>query len=137
VCRTARTAACFCVVLTLETESFFAGALRGTGLAAALLVFAAGLDRVAALAVAFLAGRALDAPRAVDFEAVARVAFGLDGDFAFTARFALFAAGLAFERDVDRLKPFVRLLLMGGISKGCSPEASSRRNVRSLPYVRL
>ena len=61
----------------------------------------------------------------------------MDGDFAFTARFALFAAGLAFERDVDRLKPFVRLLLMGGISKGCSLDASSRRNVRSLPHARL
>jgi hypothetical protein len=45
---------------------------------------------------------------------------GLEGDFALTARFALFAAGLAFERDVDRLNPFVRLLLMGGFSKGCS-----------------
>jgi len=55
------------------------------------------------------------------------VALGLEGDFAFTARFALFAAGLAFERDVDRLNPFVRLLLMTRFSKGCSPEASSRK----------
>ena len=55
------------------------------------------------------------------------MALGLEGDFALTARFALFAAGLAFERDVDRLNPFVRLLLMGGFSKGCSPEVSSRK----------
>ena len=39
---------------------------------------------------------------------------GLEADFVLTARFALFAAGLTFERDVDRLKPFVRLLLMVG-----------------------
>jgi len=30
-----------------------------------------------------------------------------------TARFAVFAVGFAFERDAERLKPFVRLLLMG------------------------
>ena len=49
---------------------------------------------------------------------MARLAFGLDDDFALTARFAVFAAaGLALEREADRLKPFVRLLLMGGISK--------------------
>jgi hypothetical protein len=59
--------------------------------------------------------------------AVALLALGLEGDFALTARFALFAAGLAFERDVDRLNPFVRLLLMGGFSKGCSLDASSRK----------
>jgi hypothetical protein len=52
----------------------------------------------------------------------------LEADFVLTARFALFAAGLTFERDVDRLRPFVRLLLMGGISKGCSPLASSPWN---------
>jgi hypothetical protein len=40
---------------------------------------------------------------------------GFADDFAFTVRFAVFAvAGLAFEREADRLKPFVRLLLMGG-----------------------
>jgi hypothetical protein len=48
--------------------------------------------------------------------AVALLALGLEGDFALTARFALFA-GFAFERDVDRLKPFVRLLLMCGSQK--------------------
>jgi hypothetical protein len=48
--------------------------------------------------------------------AEALLALGLDGDFALTARLALFA-GFAFERDVDRLKPFVRLLLMCGSQK--------------------
>ena len=94
-----------------------AAALRATVFDAAFLVFAVGFD----LAAVFLAGRAFVADRA-DLAAAALVALGLDGDFAFTARFALFAAGLAFERDVDRLNPFVRLLLMGGFSKGCSPE---------------
>ena len=118
----ARTAACFCVVLTLETTLFFAGAaLRAKGFAAAFFGFVVALD----FAAAFLAGWSFaadfDAVRA-DLAAVALVALGLEGDFALTARFALFAAGLAFERDVDRLNPFVRLLLMGGFSKGCSPE---------------
>ena len=120
--RIARTAACFCVVLTLETTGFLAAAtLRATGFGAAFRVLGLGFAAV------FLAGRALAADRADDFVAAALVALGLEGDFAFTARFALFAAGLAFERDVDRLNPFVRLLLMGGFSKGCSPEASSRK----------
>jgi hypothetical protein len=91
-------------------------ALRATGFGAAFLVFAAGLD----FAVVFLAGRSFAVDRADDLAAAALVALGLEGDFALTARFALFAAGLAFERDVDRLNPFVRLLLMGGFSKGCS-----------------
>lgn len=117
---TARTAACFCVNLTLETTGFLAAAtLRATGFGAAFLVLAVGFDLVAV----FLAGRALTAGRADDLAAAALVALGLEGDFAFTARFALFAAGLAFERDVDRLNPFVRLLLMGGFSKGCSPRS--------------
>jgi len=100
--------------------------LRATGLGAAFFVFAVGLDEDLVWAV-FLAGRTLAADRADDLAAAALVALGLEGDFAFTARFALFAAGLAFERDVDRLNPFVRLLLMTGFSKGCSPEASSRK----------
>src|ERR1044072_4872713 len=118
--RTARTAACLCVVLTLETAAtFLAGvALRATGFGAAFLVFAVGRG----FAAAFLVGRSFAADRADDLAALARLALGLEGDFALTARFALFAAGLAFERDVDRLNPFVRLLLMGGFSKGCSPE---------------
>jgi hypothetical protein len=111
--------------LTLETAATFfaAAALRATGFAAAFLVFAAGRD----FAAVFFAGRSFAADRADDLAAAALVALGLEGDFAFTARFALFAAGLAFERDVDRLNPFVRLLLMGGFSKGCLPEVSSRK----------
>ncbi|HKG98159.1 MAG TPA: hypothetical protein VKA97_10110, partial [Pyrinomonadaceae bacterium] len=74
-------------------------------------------------AAAFFAVRGLTAAlRATGFALVALLALGLAEDFALTARFAFFAAaGLAFEREADRLKPFVRLLLMGGISKGCSP----------------
>jgi hypothetical protein len=115
--RTARTAACFCVFLTLETATFLAAAaLRATGFGAVFFGFALALD----LAAAFLAGRSFAVDRADDLAAAALVALGLEGDFAFTARFVLFAAGLAFDRDVDRLNPFVRLLLMGGFSKGCS-----------------
>ena len=132
--RTARTAACFCVVLTLETVTFLAAVLRATGFGAAFFVLTAGL----ALAEVFLAARGLAAAlRASGLAAVALFALGLDGDFALTARFVLFAAGLTFDRDADRLKPFVRLLLMGGISKGCSPEASSRGLPASLPQTRL
>jgi hypothetical protein len=110
--------------LTLETAGFLVAAVfRATGFAAAFRDFAAGLD----FAAVFLAGRSFAADRADDLAAAALVAVGLEGDFALTARFALFAAGLAFERDVDRLNPFVRLLLMGGFSKGCSPEVSSRK----------
>ena len=97
--------------MTLETETFFAVALRATGFGTAFFVFTAALG----LAEVFLARRGLAAAlRASGLAAVARLALGLDGDFALTARFALFAAGLTFDRDVDRLKPFVRLLLMVG-----------------------
>jgi hypothetical protein len=100
--------------LTLElTESFFAAALRATGFGAALLALTAGL----ALAATFFAP-ALSGLRAGGFAAVARFALGLVEDFALTARFAV---GLSFERDADRLNPFVRLLLMCGSQKGCSP----------------
>jgi hypothetical protein len=68
------------------------------------------------LAAVFLAAVGLAAFRADVLVAVALLAFGLEGDFALTARFALFA-GFAFERDVDRLNPFVRLLLMCGSQK--------------------
>ena len=109
----ARTAACFCVVLTLDTAAVFLGAvLRATVFEAAFLVLATGLD----FAVTFLAAVSLAAFLPDDLAAVALWALGLDGDFALTARFALFA-GFAFERDVDRLKPFVRLLLMCGSQK--------------------
>ncbi|HEX2270166.1 MAG TPA: hypothetical protein VHH35_11550, partial [Pyrinomonadaceae bacterium] len=80
----------------------------------------AAVFRAAAFAVLRVAG----------FAALARVAFGLTAAaFVLTARFALFAVvRFAFERVGDRRKPFVRLLLMGGISKGCSHIASSRWN---------
>jgi hypothetical protein len=111
-----------------------AAVLRATGFGAAFFVLTAGL----ALAEVFLAARGLAAAlRASGLAAVALFALGLDGDFALTARFVLFAAGLTFERDADRLKPFVRLLLMGGISKGCSTVVSSRELPRSLPQTRL
>jgi hypothetical protein len=110
--------------LTLEAAGFLAAeALRATDFGAAFFVFAVALD----FAAVFFAGRSFAPDRADDLAAAALVALGLEGDFAFTARFALFAAGLAFERDCDRLNPFVRLLLMGGFSKGCSPVGSSRK----------
>jgi len=112
--RMARTAACFCVVLTLDTvATFFGAALRATDFGAAFFVFTAGRD----LAAAFLAAVDRAAFRAVVFAAAALLALGLEGDFALLTRFALFAAGLAFERDADRLNPFVRLLLMCGSQK--------------------
>jgi len=109
----ARTAACFCVVLTLDTvATFFGAALRVTVFAAAFFDLAAVRD----LAAVFLATAGRAAFLAVVLVAVALLALGLEGDFAFTARFAPFA-GLAFERDADRLNPFVRLLLMCGSQK--------------------
>ena len=109
----ARTAACLCVVLTLDTAAlFFGAALRATVFGAAFFAFAACFDFVAV----FLAAVDLDAFLVDGLAAEALLALGLDGDFALTARFALFA-GFAFERDVDRLKPFVRLLLMCGSQK--------------------
>jgi hypothetical protein len=112
--RIARTAACFCVVLTLDTvATFFGAALRATVFGAAFFAFTADRD----LAAVFLAAVGLAAFLAVDLAVVALLALGLEGDFALTARFVLFAAGLAFERDVDRLNPFVRLLLMCGSQK--------------------
>jgi hypothetical protein len=101
--------------LTLEPATFFAGGVfLATGFAAVFFVLAVAL----ALGAVFLAGRGFSARapalRAGVFVAVALFALGLAGDLALTARFALFAAGLTFARDVDRLRPFVRLLLMGG-----------------------
>ena len=112
--RIARTAACFCVVLTLDTvATFFGAAFRATVFAAAFFAFTAGRD----LAAAFLAAVSRAAFLAVVFAAAALLALGLEDDFALLTRFALFAAGLAFERDADRLNPFVRLLLMCGSQK--------------------
>jgi hypothetical protein len=63
---------------------------------------------------------------------------GLEADFDLTARFALFAAGLTFERDVDRLRPFVRLLLMGGNLKGLLTRGEQPVELaRSLPQTHL
>ena len=133
--RTARTAACFCVVLTLGTVTFLAAALRATGFGAAFFVLTATL----ALDEDFLAARGLAAAlRAVGLAAVARLALGLDGDFALTARFVLFAAGLTFDRDADRLKPFVRLLLIVRKSqKAAHPGRAAVLEARSLPQARL
>jgi hypothetical protein len=129
----ARTAASFCVFLTLvtlvtlvATVSFLAAAFRAAGFAAAFPPLAESFGFVAAFFAVFAGRRGLADFRTGVFAVVALWALGLDDDFALTARFAFFDAGLAFERDVDRLKLFVRLLLMGGISKGCSPVASSR-----------
>ena len=109
---TALTAATFCVFLTLElTASFFDAAFRASGLGAVLRDLAAGL----VFAATFFAART--GLRALAFAAVARFALGLVEDFAWTARFAVFADDFALERVVDRLNPFVRLLLMCGSQK--------------------
>jgi hypothetical protein len=108
-----------------RVSTFFVAALRTTGLGAAFLALTVGR----AFAAAFFAGRTFTAAftavltavlRAGGLAEVALLAFGLADTLALTTRFAVFAVGFAFERDVDRLRPFVRLLLMGGISKGCS-----------------
>ena len=102
-------------------ETFLAAALRGRGLGAVLALTAG-----RAFAAFFAARMGL---RAAALAAVARFALGLVDDFALTARFA---EGFALERDVDRLNPFVRLLLMCGISKGCSPFGEQPRKRREL-----
>jgi hypothetical protein len=112
--------------LTLDTGGFLAAALRATGFGAAFLV----LTAVFGFAAVFFAERGLTALRATGLVVVALLALGLEAGFDLTARFAVFAVGFAFERDVDRLKPFVRLLLMWEISKGCPLGASSRKNAR-------
>jgi hypothetical protein len=110
--------------LTLETATFLVAAvLRAAGFGAGLLALAAAFG----LAAAF---RAAALRVAAGLAAAARLALGLAATaFVLTARFAVFAvAFFAFERVGDRRKPFVRLLLMGGISKGCSLLTSSRWN---------
>ena len=134
----ARTAACFCVVLTLDTlATFFGAALRVTVFGAAFFdftaAFTAGRDLATALAVDFLAAVGRAAFLAVVFAAAALLALGLEGDFALTARFALFAAGLAFERDADRLNPFVRLLLMCGSQKAAHLKRAAVESLGRLP----
>lgn len=102
---TARTAATFCVFLTLDEATFFAGVF----LVATLLGLATRFG-----AAAFLAGRLLALPFfGAGLAAVALLALGLVAGFAFTARFAVFAeARFAEDLAVDRRKPFVRLLLI-------------------------
>lgn len=106
--------------MTLDTATFLAAALRAAAFGAAFFALAAVLE-IAVLEIAvlafdfaavFFAERGLAVLRADDLEEVALLAFGLEADFVLTARFAVFAVGFAFERDADRLKPFVRLLLI-------------------------
>lgn len=128
--RTARTAACFCVFLTLETATFLAATFRATGLGAAFLALG--------LAALFLAALVLATLRAGALAVTALWAFGLEEAFALTARFALFAVGFAFERDADRLKPFVRLLLMCGNLKRLLTRSEQPLELSgSLAYTRL
>jgi len=93
--------------LTLDTAAFFAGAaLRASAFAGAFFAFAADLEAV------FLTGRSLAGLRDAAFAAVARLAFGFAA-FAFTGLFAVFAdAPRPVDRDPDRRRPFVRLLLI-------------------------
>ena len=135
---TALTAASLCVVLTLEltfeTATFFAAALRANGFAAA---FRAGFTVFFALDAVFLAGRALTAAfRAGAFAVTALRAFGLEGGLALTTRFAVFAdADLAFEREAERLKPFVRLLLMCGSQKAAHLMRAAARIARRIAHM--
>jgi hypothetical protein len=99
--------------------------LRTADLAAA---FAAGFFDLAcadfAFAVTFLPAVTLLLAGLTD---VARFAFGREEPDLAT-RFAVFAdARFAFGRADDRRRPFVRLLLMSGISKRLLTVASSRR----------
>jgi hypothetical protein len=107
----ARTAASFCVFLTLETATFFCGggaALRDATFAGVFFAFGGALRATAT----FLVGRAFVALRVEAFTAVARFAFGRAA-LGLITRFEAFAeARLPDGRDVDRRKPFVRLLLM-------------------------
>jgi hypothetical protein len=93
--------------LTLETGAFLAEDFLAACFGAALRAL------VETFALPFTE-RAFAGLRAGALAVTARFAFALAGAFALTARFPLFAdADLAFEREVDRLNPFVRLLLMG------------------------
>ena len=132
--RMARTAACFCVVLTLDTlATFFGAALRATVFGAAFFDFTAAFTAGRDLAAAFLAAVWRAAFLAVVFAAAALLALGLEGDFALLTRLALFAAGLAFERDADRLNPFVRLLLMCGSQKAAHLKRAAVESLGRLP----
>ena len=96
--------------MTLETATFLAAAALRAGLGAAFFAFATCFGLTVFLAAALVGFRARG--RAGDLVALARFAFGLAGG-AFATRFAgLAAARFVFERDVDRFRPFARLLLM-------------------------
>ena len=100
----ARTAACFCVVLTLDTAAaFFGAALRETVFGAALFALTAGF----AFAATFLAARSLTGLRAVAFAAVARFAFGLVDDFALTARFVMFR-----RQGTEEAQAFIEIIIV-------------------------
>jgi len=99
--------------LTLETETFFAGAaLRTTDFGAALRALVESFLGLAVFRAAAFTGF-LASGREGDFAALARFAFGL-AVVAFATRFAVLAgARFVFERDAGRRTPFARLLLMG------------------------
>jgi len=112
-----------------------ADALRATGFGVAFFVLGASLG----FAADFFAAVTFAGLRATGFAAPTRLAFGLDAaaGAALTPRFAVFAAGrFAFERVGDRRKPFVRLLLMGGISKTLlTMREQPPESPRSLPQL--
>jgi len=97
--------------LTLETATFFCcveADFRAAGFGVAFLLFGTGFRDAAA----FFAALILAGLRAEAFVTLARLALGR-ADFVLTTRFAALAeARLPDGRDVDRRKPFVRLLLM-------------------------
>jgi hypothetical protein len=116
--------------LTLETATFFAATFRATCFGAAFFALAASFG----FAALFLVAVVRAALRADVLAVTALLALGLEGAFALTARFALFAVGFAFERDADRLKPFVRLLLMCGNLKRLLTRSEQPRIARTLAH---
>jgi hypothetical protein len=117
---TALTAATFWVFLTLETAAFLAGAVLR--LATFLGAFRAFADSLVDLA----AGRCFAGLRDAVLAAVARLALGFAA-LALTVRFAVFADALRpAERDADRRRPFVRLLLIAIFLTANSVQSCSR-----------
>ncbi len=116
----ARTAASFCVFLTLETATFFCCVgvdFRAAAFGVAFLLFGTGFRDAAA----FFAGLSFAGFREEAFATLARLAFGR-ADFVLITRFAALAeARLPDGRDVDRRKPFVRLLLMLILKRATQP----------------
>jgi len=105
---TARAAATFCVFLTLDAATFFAGVFLAAGFFwTTFLVFAIRFGAT------FFADRPFTAVFFAAGFAAALFALGLVAGLAFTARFAVLAdVPFAEDREVDRRKPFVRLLDM-------------------------